>query len=51
MTMGKKSDRRRKARLKKETIGKLEERTLSPDDLGQVAGGKALFTSPCMTMC
>ena len=47
--MGKKQTDRRKPRLKKETVRLLELATLTPGDLGQVAGGGHKCTYPCPT--
>lgn len=48
--MGKKNDQR-KARLRAETIRKLEVRTLSPGDLQNVVGGEMRRTTACATQC
>jgi hypothetical protein len=44
---------RRRPRLKKETIRKLEERLLPPAELDQVGGGKNIVTADrgCLTWC
>ena len=47
--MGKKPTERRKPRLKKETVRVLEQATLSPGDLVQVAGGGRKASCPCET--
>ena len=52
--MGRKKDDRRRARVKKETLRKLDERAMSPDDLAQAGGGFLrvvipLKSNPCPT--
>lgn len=47
--MGIKKTERRKASLKRETIRKLDQATLTQDDLRQVAGGWNKCTCPCAT--
>ena len=52
---------RRRARLKKETIRKLDVPALPPEDLAQAAGGAIIqvplacgeqpYTTQCITMC
>ena len=47
--MGTKQTERRKAAVRKETVRKLDQATLSPADLRQVAGGGHKLTCPCPT--
>lgn len=47
--MRKKQTDRRKPRLKKETVRVLDQMTLSPGDLDQVAGGGNKISLPCRT--
>ena len=51
--MGRKENDRRRVRVKKETLRQLDERTVSPDDLEQVAGGYITIvrkvSNPCGT--
>ena len=42
---------RRKARLKMETIRKLDTRTLAPSDLANVVGGKPPYTAKACIGC